>query len=294
LLFSIHRLNANNTGLDMSRAKSVSDSIYIHGSSPAEQTRLSTLNDVLNGAALRELAITPGTAILDVGSGLGQLTRALARASGVGGRVVGVERDRAQFERARALQVAAGEENLVEFRMGDAATLPLSPEEIGSFDLTHARFVLEHVVDPLAVVREMKRATRPGGRIVLQDDDHDVLRLWPEPAGFAALWQAYIESYRGLGNDPFVGRRLVSLLVEAGVQPTRNTWIFFGTCAGQKNFDDLAENLIGILSGARACLLEQGLVSDQLFDEGMKNLREWKTRADSALWYAICYAEGIH
>jgi SAM-dependent methyltransferase len=287
-------MKANNIGMYMSRAKSVSDSIYIHGSSPAEQTRLSRLNDVLNDAALRELAIAPGTAILDVGSGLGQLTRAMARVSGVGGRVVGVERNCAQFERARALQVVAGEENLVNFRIGDAASLPLSPEEVGSFDLTHARFVLEHVVDPLAVVREMKRATRPGGRIVLQDDDHDVLRLWPEPAGFAALWQAYIQSYRGLGNDPFVGRRLVSLLVEAGARPARNTWNFFGTCAGQSNFDDLVENLIFILEGARECLLEQRLLNEHSIEEAVKNLCEWKTRTDSALWYAICYAEGIH
>ncbi len=278
----------------MSKSRTSNESTYIHGSDPAEQARLSKLNEVMNNAALRELAIEPGTSILDVGSGLGQLTRAMARASGPGARVVGVERDAAQLGRALALQAEAGEEELVEFRAGEAARLPLRLDEAGSFDLTHARFILEHVVDPLAVVREMKRATRPGGRVVLQDDDHDVLRLWPEPAGFAALWQAYIQSYRGLGNDPFVGRRLVALLVEAGVRPVRNTWIFFGTCAGQDNFDDLVENLIFILKGARSCLLEQRLLADTSIDEGLRNLQEWKSRNDAALWYAICYSEGIN
>ena len=38
-----------------------------------------------------------------------------------------------------------------------------STDEWGTFDLVHARFLLEHVSDPLAVVRSMARAVRPGG-----------------------------------------------------------------------------------------------------------------------------------
>ena len=33
----------------------------------------------------------------------------------------------------------------------------------------------------------MIKALRPGGRIVLEDDPHDTLRLWPEPPGFDLL-----------------------------------------------------------------------------------------------------------
>ena len=211
-------------------------SIYIHGSAPPEQARLATLNRLLNDGALRELAIPADCSILDVGSGLGQLTRAMARASGLGARVVGVERDAAQLAAAKSFAAEAGESDLVDFRQGDAASLPLAASEVGSFDLAHARFVLEHVVDPLTVVREMKRAVRPGGRLVLQDDDHYLLRLWPEPAGFSAVWQAYVQSYIQLGNDPFVGRRLVELLFQEGVTPVRNNWLFFGSCAGHENF----------------------------------------------------------
>jgi len=91
---------------------------------------------------------------------------------------------------------------------------------------------------------------RPGGRIILADDDHDVLRLWPEPPGLNDLWRAYIRSYERIGNDPFIGRRLVSLLVQAGARPQRNDWIFFGGCAGDDHFNDLVDNLHGILLGA--------------------------------------------
>ncbi|CAN5273623.1 methyltransferase domain-containing protein [soil metagenome] len=277
----------------MPQSELPTESRYIHGSTPPEQDRLSLLNELMNQAALRELAIEPGTSVLDVGSGLGQLTRAMARVSGHGIKVVGIERDISQLNQARILSDKAGESSLVEFRQGDATQLPLRDEEFEKFDLCHSRFVLEHVPDPLAVVQQMVRATRPGGRVVLQDDDHDVLRLWPEPEGFIELWQAYMESYRGLGNDPLVGRRLVQLLTQAGVRPTRNTWIFFASCVGQENFEPLVANLISVIEGALECMLDQKLIDRDRFQASRAALEAWKSRQDASFWYAICYAEGV-
>ena len=71
-------------------------------------------------------------------------------------------------------------EDLVELREGDVYSLPLRDDEWGSFDVVHTRFLLEHVPDPQAVVDEMVRAVRPGGRVALLDDDHELLRLAPE------------------------------------------------------------------------------------------------------------------
>src|SRR5262245_1028011 len=198
----------------------MSDSTYLHGTAPEEQRRLSTLNDLLNEGSMRELALAGGERIVDFGSGLGQLTRLMARAAGVA--AVGVERSPEQLDAARRLAREAGEEALVDFRGGDVVAPPLADDEWGTFDVAHARFVLEHVADPLAVVRAMVRAVRPGGRVVLADDDHDVLRLWPEPPGLGPIWHAYVRSYDRLGNDPYVGRRLVALLPGAGANPVRN------------------------------------------------------------------------
>jgi SAM-dependent methyltransferase len=178
-------------------------------------------------------------------------------------------------------------------RHGDAVALPLRDEEWGRFDVAHARFVLEHVPDPLAVVRSMVRAVRPGGRIVLADDDHDVLRLWPEPPGFIAVWQAYIRTYERLGNDPFVGRRLVSLLHEAGATPVRNTWVFFGSCAGSPLFPAIVENATGVLSGSRDEILKTAGGEPDWFDRGIAEFNEWSLRPDAALWFALSWAEGM-
>ena len=154
-----------------------SGSRYIHGSTDIEQQRLSLLNRLLNDASLREMALSPGLRVLDVGSGLGQFTRCMARAVRPAGRVVGFERDERQLASAKGFAERDGEGSLVDFRMGSAEAFPLSDGEWGGFDLVHARYVLEHLRDPMTTVRQMVRAVRPGGRIILADDDHDVMRL---------------------------------------------------------------------------------------------------------------------
>lgn len=266
--------------------------VYLHGTHPEEQGRLTILNDLINEAGLRELGLRGGESIIDFGCGLAQFTRAMARAASGSARVVGIERSPEQLDGARRQARDAGEEDLCELRQGDVQAPPLAEAEWGSFDVAHARFVLEHVSQPLRVVQAMVRAVKPGGRVVLQDDDHDVLRLFPVPAGFEALWQAYIRSYDRNGTDPYVGRRLVSLLHQAGARPMRSTWIFFGACAGEARFHPLVENLVSLLDGAREPVLEDGLLGEREFDGALAALREWATRPEAAIWFAICWAEG--
>lgn len=270
----------------------MTESLYIHGTAPEEQQRLSLLNGLLNDAALMRMDLRGGERILDVGSGLGQFTRAMARKAGASGRVVGVERSLDQLNESRRLAITDQEGSLVDFRQGNATALPLRKEEWGSFDIVHSRFLLEHVNDPIAVVRMMVEAARPGGRIVLQDDDHDVMRLYPEPDGFFDLWNAYTRSYEIAGNDPYIGRKLVSLLHESAVNPALNHWIFFGSCAGHPHFSSYASNLQGVLLTARDTIVKSELMTAARFDEAIELLQKWQMNQDSALWYSVCWAEG--
>lgn len=266
-------------------------SIYIHGTSDAEQHRLSLLNDVLlNQAMLREMNLRGDERIIDFGSGLGQFSRAMARAV-PRGRVVGIERDDEQLTSALRLAGDDGEGTLVDFRQGDVLALDLGAEQ-ESFDLAHTRFLLEHLPDPLRVVKTMVRAVRPGGRIVLADDDHGVIRIWPESPGFYDLWNAYMRTYDRIGNDPFVGRRLVQLLADAGARPVRNTWVFFGGCAGMETFPVLASNMAGVVRTARETMISMRLVEADAFDRAMDEYGRWSQRPDAALWFAVAWAEG--
>src|SRR5437879_8301787 len=96
-----------------------SESVYIHGTAAEEQRRLSLLNDVLlNNASLREMALRGDERIIDFGSGLGQFTRAMARAV-PRGRVVGIERNEEQLAGAYRLDAAEDEAHLMGLCPGD-------------------------------------------------------------------------------------------------------------------------------------------------------------------------------
>jgi ubiquinone/menaquinone biosynthesis C-methylase UbiE len=266
------------------------DSLYVHGTHPEEQARLTRLNALLNEGSIRELGARSGERMLDVGAGLGQFARAIAKITGVC--TLGVERSAEQIAESTRQARAAGEEHLFELRQGDAEHLPLEDDEWATFDIAHARFLLEHVRDPLEIVKGMVRAVRPGGRIVLEDDDHDILRLWPEPPGLAEVWKAYMRTYDRAGNDPFTGRRLVQLLHDAGAEPRRNTWIFFGACSGHGDFELYVENLAIILEGAAEAIIATGVGRHDL-SAALAILREWKRRPDAAFWFAMSWAEGV-
>ncbi len=265
---------------------------YIHGTSPDEQRRLSLMNDLLNAGSFRELAPSPGDRVLDLGTGLGQLARMTARAVGPAGRVVGIESSAEQIVGAEAQAAQEGLPGLVELRQGDAANPPLADDEWGAFDIVHTRFLLEHLRDPAAVVRTMVRAARPGGRIVLEDDDHDLLRLWPDPGPFGRVWEAYQETYRRSGCDPLLGRRLPQLLHEAGAAPSRMTWIFFGACAGEAMFPVAIANLLGIMTGARDAILATRTIDVPEFDSGIEAVRRFASSPGASFGYAIAWAEG--
>ncbi|MGJ5813311.1 class I SAM-dependent methyltransferase [Paludibaculum fermentans] len=110
--------------------------------------------------------------VLDIACGPGIVSCAFA---GVAKWVTGMDLVPAMIDQARVLQDQKGLGNL-EWRLGDATALPF-PD--GSFDLVVTRYSFHHLMDPAAVLREMIRVCRPGGRIVVND-------VTPEPEKGAA------------------------------------------------------------------------------------------------------------
>ncbi|HEX5132264.1 MAG TPA: hypothetical protein VFX92_07245, partial [Candidatus Krumholzibacteria bacterium] len=158
--------------------------------------------------------------------------------------------------------------------------------------VAHTRFLLEHVREPDRVVAGMVRALRPGGRIVLEDDDHDVLRLHPALPEFERVWRAYMRTYDATGRDPMVGRRLPALIAAAGAAPTACDWPFFGACHGSPDFDVIVSNCRGILTGARDAVCGQG-ISEGEFGRAIDTFDTWAHEPGAAYWYCTFWAEGV-
>lgn len=269
----------------------MSGASYIHGTTDTEQARLTLMNRAINAPAIAEMGLAAGERVLDMGCGLAQLTRMMAREVGDGGAVVGIERDPRQLAEARRQAEESGEGALIDLREGDAYDPPLVDEEWGSFDVVHSRFVLEHLTRPQEAANIMARAAKPGGRIILQDDDHDVIRFSPGIPSFERVWHAYARCYGAMGMDGYIGRRLPEVLHEAGATPSHATWLNYGACAGSELFGVLTENMLGVIEGARETIAKHSEVSAEEVDQAASDYREWQKHPGAAMWYAICYAE---
>ncbi|WP_242894755.1 class I SAM-dependent methyltransferase [Actinomadura litoris] len=123
---------------------------------------------------------------LDVGSGTGRFTPALARAFGP---VTGIEPSVRMREDAQMQSLPPG----VRYLAGSAEDIPVQP---GSADYVLMFLSWHHVQDKPGAIRELSRVLRPGGRLILRANfsDHHPRYWWLEhfPRGFevdASLFQ---------------------------------------------------------------------------------------------------------
>ncbi len=121
---------------------------------------------IRNEEALNKIVAMAGAGpldtVLDVACGPGLLACAFAK---VARHVTGIDVTPAMLEQARAEQRKSSLQNLT-WHLGDVPPLPFAD---GSFSIVTARFALHHLLDPLAVLKEMRRVCRPGGRIAIAD-----------------------------------------------------------------------------------------------------------------------------
>ncbi len=109
--------------------------------------------------------VGPGSRVLDVATGTGDLALELARRVGPGGEVVGSDFSEGMLDRARAKAATAKTENVrPRFEWADAMQLPY---DTGSFDAATVGFGARNFDDLARGLAEMARVVRPGGRVVV-------------------------------------------------------------------------------------------------------------------------------
>ena len=158
---------------------------------------------------LSATGVGAGVRVLDVGAGTGELA---ARAGARGAEVTAVDPDPGMLDLAASL--------LGGTRVQQAA-LPDLPFGDGTFDAVLANFVVNHIPDPRAGVRELARVTAPGGRVgvtIWPSGQNTQSRLW---AAVIAESGAVVPPSVGLPADhdfPRTREGLAGLLTGAGLR----------------------------------------------------------------------------
>ena len=189
-------------------------------------------NDVYRrplATALDRLGLREGWRCVDVGAGGGDVSVALAEVVGRDGRVYAVDSDpHARDQSARA--AAAHTQVIALTQAGEDLTLP---EPV---DLAFCRFLLLHVVEPVAVLKRMAAAVRPGGWVVAQEPITSAGRIAGEPFSMPDA------------RHPDVGALLPALVQQAGLEVV-DAWAEAPAGAGPGPVADYLEVLTEVHPG---------------------------------------------
>ena len=217
--------------------------------------------------------------VLDVGCGPGTITADLA-ARVPDGEVVAIDAAGDVLDLARAEAGRRGQAG-VRFEVGDVYQLGF---EDASFDVVHAHQVLQHLSDPTAALREMRRVCRPGGLVAARDGDYGGFIWFPADPELTEWQTLYKAVARALGGEPDGGRHLLSWARQAGfeqIEASASAWCYAGPEDRPWWGASWADRLTELPFGDRA--VEHGLATRDDLERLAAAWRRWAASEDGWL-----------
>jgi ubiquinone/menaquinone biosynthesis C-methylase UbiE len=205
----------------------------------------------------RKAGIGPGQRILDLGSGMGDVSLILSDLVGRDGAVVGLERDAGSISVARKRVDAAGIQN-VAFLQADA----LNPPVTGKFDAVVGRFILMYMPDPVLVLRGLvKHLTRNGIVAFMEPSWAPARAIASHLPVYSLVAAGVVDCFVRSGIDPEMGTALQRVFTAAGLPaPSMKIEIMLGS------EPEMADALVRILASLAPQAIERGVSLEPLGD----------------------------
>lgn len=167
---------------------------------------------VMHGNKQRTLELADlqdGLTVLDAGCGIGLDAIQMARKVGRTGHVFGIDNSREMIATARSN--AAGLELPLTFLTGSLYQLEFQAD---FFDRCRSDKTFQHLSDPQAALRELIRVTKPGGKIIIADPDHDSVII---DTPFAELNQRFVRFRSGHMPQGGIAHQLYGICRDLGL-----------------------------------------------------------------------------
>ncbi|MDX1252902.1 MAG: class I SAM-dependent methyltransferase [Gammaproteobacteria bacterium] len=195
---------------------------YMHGVHDAEQKRLEIMAKMLGGANFLP-PIVKDMRIIEFGSGTGAILREVAQmAPNV--EAIGIDREAAQISTAKQL---AAEQGLTNIRFIESDIMNLEWKE-ALCDAAYCRYVLEHVPDPILVVKKMSQTIRPGGWVCAYEWINSASTIFPACPTAAKVWSGIYQYQNSIGGCSAIADRLADIFIKAGFNDheiTAHPWV---------------------------------------------------------------------
>lgn len=259
---------------------------YVHGHHESV-LRSHSARTAANSAAYLLPHLQPHMKMLDVGCGPGTITIDLARLVPEGS-IIGIEPVSEPLEHARANATEASVSN-VDFVVGDANVLDFAD---ATFDVTHSHQVLQHVRDPVKILKEMKRVTKLGGLVACSVSDWGGFIVYPPVPGMDKFLELFPRISEHTGGEQYGGRRLRSWAHDAGFEwkdMTSSASTFCYSTPEERAWWSSVWTDRLVDSSLATTALESGLASREDLDVCVQAWRAWGAKEDG--WFAFIKGE---
>lgn len=202
---------------------------YYLGTHDVEAWRLGVQHRVWRARTLdvwRRAGITDGSVVIDAGAGPGHATLDLAEIVGPAGRVHALDRS----ENFRdAIEAGAGTRGLSNVTLYNV-DLMLDQIPVSGADAVFIRWVFIFISDPVAVLKKLAGALKPGGKFICHDYyDWGVMRWTPRRPKLEEFVETAIRDWEANAGSINVARTLLPALPEAGLKVVEANPIVFTT-----------------------------------------------------------------
>lgn len=260
---------------------------YLHGYSPKEHDRLYHQARFLEERVFAQVDFSGRQHLLEIGSGVGAQTEILHERF-PSAKIACVDASREQVSQARKRLSAPIKKGLVTVTEANAQALPF---EKNTFDGAFVTWFLEHVSDPVGILKETKRVLAKNAVIHINEVLNHSFFVHPHGPATQKYWAAYNEQQIRLKGDPFVGAKLGNYLLEAGFKNISTNFSHWHLDRRQSKLrDQFLDYWIDLLLSGSPELVKAKMVSKTVVTQMTSELNSLRKNPDSIFFLGFVKA----